>query len=92
MERPDEYRILRVNLTGPASKAGSEALERLVAEVNQLLRDGWQVSGPLECVFRRSVLMSGSKRRGRAHSTGEVQRISRQGRGAGVLPVNHFCR
>jgi hypothetical protein len=47
MARADEYRILRANLKGPASKAGGKALERLVAEENQLLRDGWQVSGPL---------------------------------------------
>ena len=51
MPIPDEFKILRSALIGDDPKADGKAIKRFSDEVNEHLRQGWEVHGPLVSVM-----------------------------------------
>jgi hypothetical protein len=50
MARADKYRILRSDLIEGSEEADTKAIQGLAEAVNELLRQGWEVNGPLVAV------------------------------------------
>ena len=50
MARADKYRILQSDLIEGAGEAATKATESFTEAVNELLRQGWDVHGPLVAV------------------------------------------